>query len=551
MVSFWKNQPEMPGHNNHKNTLETIISNGPSYTYTKTKIEQADALNSQNELEKAYGIYKDILGENTGHADALFGIGMILEKQQKFDLAIQFLSKAVESDPSKIQALLTRGRIFRLQGMSENAISDFTEVISNQSNNSEALIARGITFGQTNQVDAAIDDFSSAIRINPNCAEAFFNRGVAYEKLHQFKSAIKDYSIAIKLNPHDYRAYNNRGVARRETKCFGDALEDFDKCIELNPEFAEGYYNKSLTLLSVGNLKEGFRLYEYRWKTKHFQSQVRYFSQPLWLGDEDLNGKTILLHSEQGLGDSIQYCRYLNFFTQMGCKVLLEVEDSLHSLMHTFLPKNQIYSKGTLLDEFDYHCPLMSLPLAFEKTVSPTSWQTPYIKVSEKTKSEWSNKLGAKTKPRVGICWRGNKEHPKDWRRSINIRDVVDKLPTIAELVCLQNDVSEAEQRIFKNTNLICLNRHMGDFASTAGLCANLDAVVTVDTSIGHLAGAIGVPTHLVLGNPCDFRWLNNGTSTPWYENHCLHRATQKIKMPNLFSRTLEVVCNDLSKNNA
>ena len=218
--------------------------------------------------------------------------------------------------------------------------------------------------------------------------------------------------------------------------------------------------------------------------------------------------------------------------------------------MHTFLPENQIYSKDEQLGEFDYHCPLMSLPLALGKIVRSIPCHAPYIKICEEIKLAWVKQLGTKTKPRVGICWRGNKEHPKDWRRSINIRDVVNKLPRTADLVCLQNDVSEAEQRIFKNTNVICLNKHMGDFASTAGLCQNLDAVVTVDTSIGHLAGAIGVPTHLVLSEPCDFRWLNNGVSTPWYQNHCLHRATQKIKMPDLFLRTVEAVCNDLSTNN-
>ena len=551
MASFWQSKPETTGHNDYKNALEHIISRTTPRTLPKTKIEQADALNSRNELVKAYKFYKDILDENTGHAGALFGIGVILEKQQKFDLAIHFFSKAIESDPGKTHALLKRGRIFRLQGLFENAVSDFTEIISNHPHPLEALIARGTTFGQISRFNAAIDDFNLAIRVNPNCTEAFYNRGVAYEKLQEFEAAIKDYSIAIKLNPHDYKAYNNRANARRETKRFDAALNDFDKCIEINPDFAEAHYNKSLTLLSLGNLKEGLRLYEYRWKTEHFQPQVRHFSQPLWLGDENLAGKTILVHSEQGLGDSIQYCRYLSFLNKIGCKVLLEIEDPLHSLMHTFLPKNQIYSKGGQLDEFDYHCPLMSLPLALDKIVTSIPWQTPYIKISEETKFEWFKRLGTKTKPRIGICWRGNKEHPKDWRRSVNIQDVINKLPRAADLVCLQNDVSDAEKHLFANTNLICLNEHMGDFVSTAGLCKNLDAVVTVDTSIGHLAGAIGVPTHLVLSDPCDFRWLTNGASTPWYQNHFLYRATKKNLMPNLFLQTVEAVCNDLSTINS
>ncbi len=334
---------------------------------TATKIEEADLLNSQNELEKACGIYKEILGKNPGNADALFGMGVILEKQQKFDVAIQFLCKAIESNPGKTRALLKRGRIFRLQGRYENAISDFSEIISNHQDNFEAMIARGITFGQIGQFNAAINDFSLATQVNPNCSEAFYNRGVVYEKMQQHKFAIEDYSVAIELNPHDYKAYNNRGVARRETKCFDAAIKDFDKSVEVNPDFAEGYYNKSLTLLSIGNLQEGFELYEHRWKTEHFQKQVRHFQQPLWLGNEDLTGKTILLHSEQGLGDSIQFSRYIKSFKNIKCRVLLEIEKPLTTIMQCLLPQTHIFEKNTQLPNFDYHCPLMSLAHVFEQ----------------------------------------------------------------------------------------------------------------------------------------------------------------------------------------
>ena len=313
MASVWQNKIEVASCNNRKAALEDILSSGISCSATKSKIEEADKLNSQNKLEKAYKIYKEILDGNTGHADALFGIGVILEKQQKFDLAIQFLSKAIETDPTKVHTLLTRGRIFRLLGMSRHAILDFTEVIKRHSDDYEALIARGITFGQTGQYDRAIDDFSSAIRTNSNRAEAFYNRGVVYEKMHKFDAAIEDYSITVTLNPHDYRALNNRGVVWREKKCFDVAIKDFDKSTQINPNFAEGFYNKSLTLLSFGALDEGLKLFEYRWKTAHFKSQCRHFSKPLWLGDDDLNGKTILIHSEQGLGDSINFVATLNF----------------------------------------------------------------------------------------------------------------------------------------------------------------------------------------------------------------------------------------------
>ena len=525
MASFWQKQPETTGHSNQKNVPSNVIARRNSHAYTNTKIEQADALNSQNELEKAYEIYKDIIGKNTGHADALFGIGIILGKQQKFDLAIQFLSKAIKSNPGKIQALLARGRILRLQGMSANAVSDFTEVIAKHPENFEAFIARGIAFGQTSKFDKAIDDFSSAIRINSNRAEAFYNRGVVYEKLYKFDAAIEDYSIAIKLNPHDYKAYNNRGVAWRETKCFDAAIQDFDKSVEINPDFAEGFYNKSLALLSVGAINEGFKLYEHRWKTEHFQSRIRNFSQPLWLGNEDLKGKTILLHSEQGLGDSIQYCRYLSFFNKLGCKVLLEIEASLHSLMHNFLPKNQIYSKGAQLDEFDYHCPLMSLPLALNKVVPFIPSRTPYIKISEEIELAWLKKLGKKTKPRVGICWQGNRSHHRDSLRSVPLDILSPHLHDRVQWVSLQQNLSNRENSIILSLpNGYDYSSELDDFHKTGGLIKCLDAVISVDTSIAHLAGALAIPLQLLLCYVPDARWQLATKDCEWYPSATLHR---------------------------
>lgn len=529
MASFWQNQSEMIDHNGHKNAQENSISSVASCTDTKTKIEQATALNSQNEPEKAYEIYKDILGENPRHTDALLGIGLILEKQQQFDIAIQFLSKAFESNPGKTQAPLMRGRIFRRQSMFEDAISDFTEVIRQHPDNFEALVARGITFGQTGKFNQAIDDFSLAIKLNPDCAKAFYNRGVVYEKLHDFEAAIEDYSIAIKLKPDDHKAFNNRGVARRETKCFDAALQDFDKCVKINPHFAEGHYNKSLILLSVGSFEEGFKLFEHRWKTAHFHSQIRNFRQPLWLGKEDLTGKTILLHSEQGLGDSIQYCRYLSFFRQTGCKVLLEIEDSLHSLMHAFLPQNQIYSKGKQLDKFDYHCPLMSLPLALNKISPFTPMQTPYIEISEKTEFAWLKKLGKKTKPRVGICWQGNRSHHRDSLRSIPLDILSPFLHDRVDWICLQQNLSTHENFIISSIpNFFNYSSELDNFHETGGLLKCLDAVISVDTSVAHLAGALAIPLQLLLCYVPDARWQLAGKSSRWYSSATLHRQEKR-----------------------
>ena len=529
MAYFWQNQPEMTGHNSHKDAPENTVSTGTSCAYTKTKIEEANALNMQNELEKAYEIYKDILGESTGQADALIGIGTILKKQQKFDLATQFLSRALESNGDKTEALLMRGRIFRQQCKSENAISDFTEVIRQHPDNYEALIARGITFGQISQFNAAINDFSLAVSLNSNCASAFYNRGVVYEKLYEFEAAIKDYSIAIKLNPNDFKAYNNRGVARREIRCFDSALKDFDKSIEIKPDFAEGHYNKSLTLLSVGKLKDGFKLYEHRWKTAHFRSQRRHFPQPLWHGNEDLTGKTILLHSEQGLGDSIQFCRYIKFFENMKCRVLLEIEQPLISLMQCLLPHEYIYRKGSTLPAFDFHCPLMSLPHSFGTTLNDIPFSGPYLAVHQKRIEHWRKLLKKKDKPIIGLAWRGNPHHVNDQRRSSGLIEIIGSLSKEFEWISLERFPTEHEKHLIdKKGHMRQFGDEIGDFAETAALCKAIDAVISVDTSTAHLAASIGTETHLLLRDCADWRWLQGRKDTPWYNAIKIYRRLDK-----------------------
>ena len=529
MASFWQHKPEMNGHNDQEKSLENIAKD-VSCTTAKAKIEEANILNGQNEVAKAFDIYKGILGKDPMHADALFGIGTILKKQKKFDLANQFLSKAIESNPGKIQALLTRGRILRLQGMPENAISDFTEVIAKHPDNFEALIARGIAFGQTSQFDKAIGDFSSAIRVNTNRAEAFYNRGVVYDKLNEFEAAIEDYSIAIELNPYDYKAYNNRGVARRELKCFDAAVKDFDKCIEINSDFAEGYFNKSLTLMYVGKLREGFELYEYRWRTEHFQTQVRSFSQALWLGDEDINGKTILLHSEQGLGDSIQFCRYIKLFKNFNCKVLMEVEAPLIKLMECLLPKDQIYEKGISLPNFDFHCPLMTLPLAFSTNANTIPFPKSYLFADFEQVKRWHSRFKHTLKTKVGICWRGNPHHMNDHKRSINLSSIIDLLDESFAWVSLQHDANKNELELIEgNANLTHFGSEIGDFAETAALCESVDAVICVDTSIAHLASALGKKVFLLLSDVADARWQVTGCTTPWYQNTTLIRQKNRF----------------------
>ena len=190
-----------------------------------------------------------------------------------------------------------------------------------------------------------MDDFNRLIDNNALPGAAYYNRGVLHETQGNFSIAIDDYSKAIEINPRNVRALNNRGVVYREMKKLDSALDDFDRAIELNPNFYEPYWNKSLTLLLKGDYVNGWRFYEYRWKCKNFTSPQRHQDRPLWMGEQRLSGKTILVHSEQGLGDSLQFCRYISLLKSMECKIVLEIEEPLMRIMSSILPAENIYKK--------------------------------------------------------------------------------------------------------------------------------------------------------------------------------------------------------------
>ena len=235
--------------------------------------------------------------------------------------------------------------------------------------------------------------------------------------------------------------------------------------------------------------------------------------------------KTILLHSEQGLGDSIQFSRYLSFFNQMDCEVLLEIEDSLHTLMTSFLPITKIYSKNKILPTFDYHCSLVSLPLAFKTSAVSIPNKTPYIKIFDKTRIDWLEKLGEKRKPRIGFCWHGNASHSRDKIRSVPLDIFLSHLHPKYDWICLQNNVSLRDlAQIDAIPQVQHFNDELGDFHQTGGLVQCLDAVITVDTSIAHLTGALSTPLHLLLAFIPDARWHLYKTSSVWYESATLHR---------------------------
>ena len=314
-----------------------------------------------------------------------------------------------------------------------------------------------------------------------------------------------------------------------DLKRFDEAIAHFDKALSLKPDYAEASWNKGLILLLQGDFENGLVLYESRWDFEKISAIVgrRLFEKPIWLGAESLNGKTILLYGEQGLGDFIQFCRYAKSVANLGAKVILETPGELASFMENLEGVSQLIIQGEELPFFDYQCPLLSLPLAFKTNLNSIPGTFAYINLDNHSNKimEWKSKLGSKLKPRVGLVWSGNPNHKNDHNRSLLLENILPYLPNHLEYICLQKEVREVDKlTLDSNSHILNFTSQLNDFLDTAALINNLDLVISVDTSVAHLSGALGRKTLVLLPAVPDWRWLLDREDSPWYPSMKLYR---------------------------
>jgi tetratricopeptide (TPR) repeat protein len=332
------------------------------------------------------------------------------------------------------------------------------------------------------------------------------------------------------------------------------AIECYDKAIALKPDFFSAYYNKSLLLLVSGYLEQGWPLYEFRLKSDTLNKRQFDIPEKLWLGKEPLQGKTILLCHEQGLGDVIQFGRYAKLLSELGAKVILEVQPHLFNLLKNLEGVDELIASNqkdlTLqnMDQyppFDIYCPLMSLPLAFGTTLDTIPNKTPYLAANPEKITAWEKRMGPKTKPRVGIVVSGNIINTNDHNRSIMLAQLLPYLPDNCEYISLQKDVRDIDKIIFAAmTEWKLYGEELNDFSDTAALCSLMDVVISVDTSVAHLSGALGKPTWVLLPFSPDWRWLLERRDSPWYSSVRLYRQSE----PTNWNNVLEEIRTDLLK---
>lgn len=483
-----------------------------------------NVLSQKGRYEEAVVRYNKAIDIKPDDAQAFSNRGNALQELQCYEDAITSYKKAITLKPDYYPAHYNLGNALQHLKRHKEAIESYDTAIAIKPDYAIAYSNRGVALKNLKRYEEALESCREAISIKSDYFEAFSNNGAVLQDLKLYEDALESYNRAIAIKPDYFEAHSNRGNVLTEMKLFLEALESYDLAITIKPDYPDAHWNKSLILLRCGQFALGWTLYEWRWKVPSLELSIYSFAQPLWLGNEALLGKTILLHAEQGLGDTLQFCRYAQLVKSLGATVLLEVPQPLMGLLAGLPGVDVLIESGQPLPAFDYHCPLMSLPLAFKTDLTNIPYPTAYLQSNTSKLEAWSQRLGARTKPLVGLVWSGSTEHKNDHNRSLPLAELLQHLPDTFEYVSLQKEVRQSDQEALTASKLLHFCDELKDFTDTTALCACMDVVVSVDTSVAHLAGAMGKPTCVLLPYVPDWRWLLDREDSPWYASVKLYR---------------------------
>jgi hypothetical protein len=398
------------------------------------------------------------------------------------------------------------------------------------------------------RIEEAVDCYHTALNLKPDFPEAHFNLGTAISELGQPNAAVVCYRNAIALRPDNADALLNLGTALKELGELNEATMCYRKVLALEPQHPEAHCNLGIVLLAQGELAEGWREHEWRWHTPQLINARRDFVQPQWRG-EPATGSTLLIHAEQGFGDTIQFCRYAKQVSEHGLKVILEVQQPLVRLLHDLPGVELVIARGETQPTFDLHCPILSLPLALGVTLEKIGRFNPYLQADPIQVAAWQQRLPEVigSGPRVGLAWAGS---PRNHSRSLAAVDrrrslAPDRLAPLFQVAGLRFfSLQKGGPPAPEEFPLIDVMGDMQDFADTAVLIANLDLVITVDTAVAHLAAALGKPVWLLDRFDACWRWFTGRRDSPWYPGLRLYRQPQ----PGDWESVLTEVTDDLRR---
>jgi tetratricopeptide (TPR) repeat protein len=454
--------------------------------------------------------------------------------------------KIKQNKSNKIKELMLLARHYKEAGNIQKTEDICLKILKEQPNNADALYILGVTLHQKGQFDEAISYYQKAIKFNSYLSDAHNALGILYIVKGKSDDAITCFQNAANLNPTLAEPYYNLGLAYKDKRRLEESIVSFKKAIQINHNFVDAHWSLSHALLLCGNFQEGWKEYKWRWKTKDFIVNQSGLPHPLWDGF-DIKGQIILLQAEQGFGDTIQFIRYAPLIAQRCARVIIGCHKELKSILSKIDGISMVIAYGETLPQFDVRCRLLDLPLIFQTTLDNIPAKIPYMQAESLLVQKWRDKIQHdNSKLRIGLVWAGSSKHKNNYNRSFSpeIFSPLAKFKGITFYSLQKGEAAQHTKRPPEGMHLIDYTDEILDFSDTAALIENLDLIISVDTSVAHLAGALGKPVWVLLPFVPDWRWMLDRADSPWYPTMRLFRQHS----PRDWGSVIELIKSELVK---
>ncbi|PQV52987.1 tetratricopeptide repeat protein [Paraburkholderia sp. BL21I4N1] len=501
-------------------------------TYDANQVlDSAQKYFEAGQLDHAADLLHGVLSNLPEHGEALEGLGYIAARQGDHPRAADFLVRASRQLAMSVERLNVAAQICQLAHRHADAVVLFERCLSQFPDDPSSLHGSAMSLIKLGEQQRALALLERLCKSQPLSAEAHYNRGSLLGAIERYDDEIDAYRHAIRLKPNFVQAYVNLGVALRDVQRFEEALLQFKKALSLDSNDVGARTNRAQTNLLRGEFEHGWREYEWRWLEG--PGNHGFPDSTLWKGTQPLNGKTVLVHNEQGYGDTLQFVRFVDRLSARGARVVLRVQDVLLPLLHDYAGADQVIGESAVLPPFDYHVPTMSLPFMLKLREADLAMAAPYLHADAALAADWDDLFaGPIRRPRIGVVWSGSRTHKNDRNRSISLEQIQPLFEADADFIALQNDIRETDCACFaqlvQRGVLRDVSARLTTFAATAALIERLDLVISVDTAVAHLAGALGKPAWIALPYTPDWRWQLNRSDSPWYPGTRLFRQAKR-----------------------
>jgi tetratricopeptide (TPR) repeat protein len=487
--------------------------------------------------------FEQALKLDPASAPAMSNLGMALAALNRDQEALAILDKATALMPGSVEAISNRGNVLMKLNRPADALTAFDAALVLAPAFPGARANRGNALAALGRFEEALAQYDAVLAVMPAHAETYLNRGSALMGLARAAEAVAAFDRALALRPDYVRAHIGRGAARQALNQQHEALADFGRANALDKSNADAHHNAALAHLTLGDYRRGFEQYEWRWQRSGMPARRRSFGKPLWLGEYPLARKRILVAAEQGLGDCIQFARYVPMLAASGATVVLEAPPPLLSLLARLDGVAEVVARGDALPAFDVYCPAGSLPRALRTEVSTIPAEIPYLRASEERIANWRDRIERLPTPRIAVVWSGSADHANDRNRSMALRQMAPLLALKAGFVSVQRDLRAADaEELTRQPALTHVGDALNDFDDTAAVLALVDLIITVDTSVAHLAGALGRPTFVLVPFCPDWRWMLARADSPWYPTLRLFRQPAAGDWESVIARVADAV---------